>query len=113
MDYDGYLDELSDDSYEQLREAVQRGIKWADENLADWDKKINLQYLDMYEGDRCILGQCCGSYLKTIDKFDIDPEYLGFSADTLTDYDENIVSVYSELTFLWSEEIERRRYARA
>jgi hypothetical protein len=41
---------------------VAAGMKLLDEKMPGWEGKINLDKLDLYNTEKCILGQLCGDY---------------------------------------------------
>ncbi len=85
---------------------VDCGAQFLDENVPDWFKRINVQFLDMCELDTCILGQLYGNYQNgTRELFgDIWLDRVGKYG--FSRYGTNIK--YSDLKECWINEISAR-----
>ena len=75
---------------EWMRENVDRGIKILDRQLPLWRQKINIESLNMIDGECCIIGQLFGEYSKGLDELDeleddhihCLAQYFGFALNT-------------------------------
>lgn len=66
-----------------IAERVQAGVEFLNEKMPGWEKKINLDTLDLADGRHCILGQIFAAYAKTgRSGYNYGCEYFGFFADT-------------------------------
>lgn len=80
-----------------VKEAVDRGVKFLDFFCPGWKDKINVNSIDIASTDRCILGQLFGSYLNSPMPSDHD-FYYGFAAKFNV---SNLRKVEEELTAEW------------
>lgn len=99
-------EELSAETIDKLIDNFERGKAWLDKIYPNWWRKINLDFLDMSDSRRCILGQLYGDYTHAWNKYrdEIDFDDYGFSVSALEDKYE----MYAELEWLWIQEVEKR-----
>jgi hypothetical protein len=94
---------------EQIRERVERGAKFLDEQMPEWIDEIDLNTLALRSPCRCVLGQLFGDYSEGVDALDLDfpdEEDRGFHIA----FDETR-SRWEELTEAWKSLILARRQA--
>lgn len=91
---------------EVIRERVQRGVEWLNENHPEWLDKINLEKLDMGQTHTCIIGQVVGESdpnFSCRQFYNIMPGHVaedrGFDVWDEKDYD------YDDLRSVWEEVI--------
>lgn len=98
-----------------FEDKIRAGIAFLDEEVPQWEEKINPERIDVSKGFACVLGQIFGSYLVgiahlwpelTLNERDREAEKYGFwLADEKYD-DEDIFSLseaYSILSDEWCE----------
>lgn len=95
-----------------FQEAITRGMAWLDEQHPGWERKIDLEKLNLIECRSCVLGQLTGDYFMELYRLfpdrDDDPDQWakehGFSAGppgTGREY-------YPPLTLAWKAAITQR-----
>jgi hypothetical protein len=91
---------------DELSTRVRRGVRLLDREKPGWERKIDLDRLDLGHTCNCVLGQVYGNYDRALYELDGDvaerPENFGFDDDNL---------LYRTLTDRWRGFI-RRRLAR-
>lgn len=106
-------------------QAVRMGAKLLDTQAPGWQYKVKITDLDMSNGDRCILGQTFGEFLKgerflwpdkllkSSEDQDMLAERHGFLvADGIMGDDTpgvRYTEVYDRLGTLWADEVRKRR----
>lgn len=118
---------------EMVTAYVASGAAWMDEHCPDWLQMIDLDMLDLSQGDRCVLGQTAhcltkgkvesnrtGSYDDTLEYVvpldeDVDGGWsrnhgfiIGYGGNP---DDEELTARWEMLTIAWKEEIRKRREA--
>lgn len=110
---------------EMAHEAVARGAAWLDEKCPQWVSHIDLEELDLQNGDHCVLGQTAtclvgkardpnvSGYARVTRRRGVDPNgpwvaERGFQVPWLwMDYAKETVA-YEMLTIAWKELIRER-----
>lgn len=100
-----------------VTERVVAGAKFLDEHMPGWEKRVNLDELEMSSECLCILGQQNGSYGQVAESLGLDPDGkqatdLGFLESTLGDVNANLHAVLAEYHALddaWHDLITARR----
>lgn len=110
-----------------LKERVDAGIAWLDSRYPDWAANINGWFLDMGDGEQCILGQlgrtvartevarvkqdmglgCLSTYTVMCDLNGLDytqPAALGFGLE-----DDEPAIALTRLELLWTSEVFARQ----
>jgi hypothetical protein len=119
------MDAVSD---ELLRERVERGAEYLDEDWPDWPERIDLETLDLNGGDRCVLGQLFGGFREGREILGLSlavTRVLGFNYEARTNLDW--IALYpggrelartgaeleaheaERLRVLWIEQVSKRR----
>lgn len=89
---------------------VEKGMKFLDKAIQNWEKKIDLEELDIKDPFACIVGQLI--YAKAFKKLDIfDEAAHGFSVlivGSKPSMDETLKRLYRTLTNEWKRQIKER-----
>jgi hypothetical protein len=89
-----------------LYDVVRRGARLLDREAPGWERKIDLDTLDLEHTCNCVVGQVYGDYDEGIEQLDGDaeshPERYGFDIDPAADYE------YESLTERWRGFLKRR-----
>jgi hypothetical protein len=88
----------------RCQKRVERGIRYLDKHKPGWRDEVNVETLDLSHGDRCILGQCYGSYGNGAGQLGIEWEkarQLGFAAGTEETPHYFVRDEYDSLTEEW------------
>lgn len=81
-----------------------------DEKTPGWERKIELEFLDMGDSNCCVIGQVYDDY-----EYGEALDYLGLDSwgtsedEARYGFDQDHVSRYSALKHLWLKEIAKRR----
>ncbi len=81
-----------------IEEKINRGVEFLNEVRPEWLNEIDLDELDIFEPDRCMLGQL--KAYKRMDNSDLSMYDLGFAGEGC-DYRESC----NQLTDAWKEKI--------
>ena len=104
----------------ELEENVQRGVRWLDENIKDWEHKISINEFRIDESCNCVIGQLhpernFWDYENMFKLSSIDVEMFGFDLPTtifnIPDYYARL-RCWDMLQYLWLQEIRSRRMPR-
>jgi len=90
---------------------VERGAALLDERKPGWDRKIDLDTLNLADGCNCVLGQVYGDRLARDDYngYDRGQRLLGLNARHSQHYGFLAWSDWGNLTAAWRQLIEKRR----
>ena len=97
----------------KIEEAAKRGAKALDKTNPLWYQDVDINRLDLADGEYCILGQLNGSYydaggyIKDLDPYDESPKALAFKLG----FNSRRDSAFPSLTMAWIKEIFKRRQA--
>lgn len=91
---------------ERLAENQQRGVEFLDRNIPDWREQIDLETLELSDGQNCIAGQLGGSYCSFVISWGIMGEDYGMKnlGDHFSSYSD-----YGYLEKLWRNEVVQER----
>lgn len=105
----------------ELEENVRRGVRWLDENIENWEYKINLNEFRIDQSCNCVIGQLHPerNFWDYEDEFklsSVEIEMLGFDIpDSLFRRTDNCHTQYrywDMLQYLWMQEIRSRKMSR-
>jgi len=101
---------------DEIPSFVKSGMNWLDENIPNWDNRIDLDRLDLFSGCDCIGGQLSNdSYSNFYDKYSLGDNQgkLGFNLHNLPNgifsIDRGMREYLSLLTREWKKQIHMRR----
>lgn len=95
-----------------ITERVARGAALLDVATPGWFEAINLDWLDLSNCNRCVLGQLAGDFMDALVEYEINPDEArarGFEVSVDVEDVSVIDAEYDALTAAWRELITARR----
>ena len=96
----------------KIAEAVRKGAKVLDKTDPLWYKEVDINTLDLADGEHCILGQLCGNYYDAggyIDGLDPNEDPTESSKSVKLGFNTVRKQSFPNLTMAWIKEIFDRR----